>query len=178
MPGTGGLVPIEAIASLIHVVRERRVMLDADLARLFGVATKRLNEQVKRNRARFPDDFAFQLTPEEVANLRSQFATSSGKWGGRRSFPLAFTEHGAVMLASVLNSPVAVAISIQIVRAFVQLRVALGTHAELASKLDAMEARYDQQFRAVFDAIRALISEDAKPRKRIGFQPPAHPRSP
>lgn len=105
MAGKVGLVPVETIASLIHSVRERRVMLDADLARLYGVATKRLNEQVKRNRARFPDDFAFQLTPEEVANLRSQFATSSGEWGGRRSFPLAFSEHGAVMLTSRASSP-------------------------------------------------------------------------
>lgn len=171
MTRTGGLVPIEAIAGLIRVVRERRVMSDSDLARLYGVSTKRLNEQVRRNQARFPEDFAFRLTPEEDANLRSQFATSSGAWGGRRSAPLVFTEHGAVMLASVLSSPVAVEASIQIVRAFVKLRGSLATHAELARKLDAMEARYDQQFRAVFDAIRALISEDTTPRKRIGFQP-------
>jgi hypothetical protein len=170
--GKADLVPVEAIASLIHTVRERRVMLDSDLARLYGVTTKRLNEQVKRNRARFPDDFAFRLTPADIADLRSQIATSSGEWGGRRSTPLVFTEHGAVMLASVLNSRVAVEISIQVVRAFVHLRGALGAHAELARKLDVMEARYDRQFRAVFDAIRALIREDAKPRKRIGFQPP------
>jgi len=105
--------------------------------------------------------------------LRSQIATSSGAWGGRRYIPMAFTEHGAVMLASVLKSRVAVETSVQVVRAFVQLRVALGTHAELARKLDAMEARYDQQFRAVFNAIRALLREDVKPRKQIGFQPPA-----
>jgi len=172
LAGTGGRVPVDAIAGLIHVVRGRRIMLDSDLARLYGVATKRLNEQVRRNEVRFPDDFAFQLTLEEVANLRSQIATSSGEWGGRRSRPLAFTEHGAVMLASVLNSPAAVETSIQVVRAFVQLRVALGSHAELARKLEAMEARYDQQFRAVFDAIRALIREDDKPRKQIGFIPP------
>jgi hypothetical protein len=164
---------METITTLIHVVRERRVMLDSDLARLYGVATKRLNEQVRRNQDRFPDDFAFHLTPEEVANLRSQIATSSGEWGGRRSLPLAFTEHGAVMLASVLNSPVAVETSVQVVRAFVQLRRALAAHAELAHKLDAMEARYDQQFRVVFDAIRALIREDTHPRKQIGFHPPA-----
>jgi hypothetical protein len=165
-------VPVEAIAGLIHVVRERRVMLDSDLARLYGVATKRLNEQVKRNRARFPDDFAFQLTSEGATGLRSQIATSNKGRGGRRTALLAFTEHGAVKLASVLNSPVAVATSIQIVRAFVRLRGALAAHADLARKLDAMEARYDQQFRAVFDAIRALIREDAKPRRQIGFGPP------
>jgi hypothetical protein len=164
---------VAGVANLIRVVRGHRVMLDFDLAVLYGVSTKRLKEQVKRNRARFPGDFAFQLTPEEVAILRSQIATSSGAWGGRRYIPMAFTEHGAVMLASVLKSRVAVETSVQVVRAFVQLRVALGTHAELARKLDAMEARYDQQFRAVFDAIRALLREDVKPRKQIGFQPPA-----
>ena len=172
MAGRDTVVPVEAIAGLIHVVRGRRVMLDSDLARLYGVATKRLNEQVRRNQARFPEDFAFQLTPTETTVLRSQIATSNKGRGGRRAALLAFTEHGAVMLASVLNSPVAVETSIQVVRAFVQLRVALGTHAELRRKLDAMEARYDQQFRAVFDAIRALISEDTRPRKQIGFQPP------
>ena len=132
MAGRDVLVPVEAIASLIHVVRGRRVMFDADLARLYGVATKRLNEQVRRNQARFPDDFAFQLTPTEATALRSQIATSNKGRGGRRAALLAFTEHGAVMLASVLNSPVAVETSIQVVRAFVQLRVALGTHADLA----------------------------------------------
>jgi len=163
----------EGVARLIREVQGHRVMLDSDLAALYGVPTKRLNEQVKRNRARFPDDFAFQLTPEEAAGLRSQIATSKRGRGGRRTPLVAFTEHGAVMLASVLNSSVAVETSIQVVRAFVQLRLALGLHAELAGKLDAMEAKYDQQFRAVFDAIRALIREDDKPRKQIGFSPPA-----
>ncbi len=100
--------PVEGIASAIHVIRGRRVMLDMDLAQLYGVTTKRLNEQVKRNQARFPADFIFQLSPDEAGILRSQIATSSSEWGGRRYLPLAFTEHGAVMLASVLNSPIAV----------------------------------------------------------------------
>jgi len=178
MPNGGIPAAVDGVASLIREVRGHRVMLDSDLAALYGVSTKRLNEQVKRNRARFPDDFVFQLTPEEAAGLRSQIATSKRGRGGRRTALLAFTEHGAVMLASVLNSPVAVETSIQVVRAFVQLRLALGSHAELARKLDAMEARYDEQFRAVFDAIRALIREDDKPRKQIGFNPPAGGSSP
>lgn len=146
-------------------------MLDADLASLYGVTTKRLNEQVKRNRTRFPDDFIFQLTGQEVANLKSQFATSSLEWGGRRKLPNAFTEHGAVMLASVLNSPVAVQASIQVVRAFVQLRGLLATHAELARQLDELERKYDAQFRVVFEAIRELMQPLPSPRrKQIGFQ--------
>ena len=156
MPSSGSLIPAEQIARIIYVIRGHRVMLDADLAILYGVTTKRLNEAVKRNLRRFPEDFMFQLTPEEFAVLRSQnvtsnagsgsailksqFATSSPGWGGRRKLPRAFTEHGAVMLASVLNSPVAVGASIQVVRAFVQLRGMLTAHAELARKRAAEEA--------------------------------------
>jgi ORF6N domain len=164
------LVPVDTIASVIHVVRGHRVMLDSDLAPLYGVATKRLNEQVKRNRARFPEDFAFRLTAEEVTGLRSQTATSNVGRGGRRYAPLVFTEHGAVMLASVLNSRVAVETSIQVVRAFVRLRGLLAAHTELARKLEVMEARYDKQFGVVFQAIRELMKPPAPPRKRIGFR--------
>ena len=128
------------------------MILDLHLAELYGVPVKRLNEAVKRNRMRFPADFMFQLSMEEFGNLRSQIATSS--WGGRRYPPYAFTEHGAIMAASVLNSPRAVAVSVMVVRAFVRLRQLLATHAVLARKLDEMEQKYDGQFRVVFDAIR------------------------
>jgi hypothetical protein len=162
-------IPAESIESAIHVVRGQRVMLDADLAVLYGVTTKRLNEQVKRNLARFPEDFMLRLTANEAANLKSQFATSSGVWGGRRKLPRAFTEHGAVMLASILNSPTAVEVSVQIVRAFVRIRLMLASSVELAKKLEDLERRYDSQFRDVFRAIRDLMAPVAPARKRIGF---------
>lgn len=139
MPRTHALVPVDQITSAIHVIRGQRVMLDADLARLYDVSTKRLNQAVRRNRNRFPADFMFQLTPDEFANLRSQSVTSNRR-GGRRYLPLAFTEHGAVMLASVLNSPIAVQASIHVVRAFLQLRGLLATHSELARKLTPVSA--------------------------------------
>lgn len=146
-------------------------MLDYDLASIYGVTTARLNEQVKRNRRRFPPDFMFRLTRREVTNLISQFATSSLGHGGRHKPPSVFTEHGAVMLASVLNSPIAVAASIQVVRAFVQLRGVLASHKELARRLDELESRYDSQFKAVFQAIRELMEPLPAPRKQIGFRP-------
>lgn len=149
-------------------------MLDADLAMLYGVSTKRLNEQVRRNLSRFPKDFAFKLTHDEVSRLRSQIATSKIGRGGRRYAPMAFTEHGAVMLASVLNSPVAVHASIQVVRAFIQLRALMTTHADLALRLDELERRYDHRFQVVFAAIRRLIQPPESPeRPRIGFR--VHP---
>jgi len=142
-------------------------MLDADLAAIYGVTTKRLNEQFKRNRKRFPEDFAFSLTTEEFDNLRSQFATSS--WGGRRYPPIAFTEHGAVMLASVLNSPTAIRTSVEIVRAFIRLRELMIKHKDLARRLDALEAKYDQQFTAVFDAVRQLMVPPQKEPREMGY---------
>jgi len=151
-------------------------MLDADLAALYSVSTKRLNEQVRRNRSRFPEDFAFRLTRAEVDALRSQIATSKPGRGGRRHPPTAFTEHGAVMLASVLNSPVAVLASIQVVRAFVQLRGMMASHADFARRLDELERRYDQRFQVVFDAIRRLMQpSDPRERPRIGFRAHADP---
>jgi hypothetical protein len=163
-------VPVERIAGAIHTVRGQRVMLDVDLAALYGVPTRRLNEQVKRNRARFPADFMFRLTGAEAANLKSQFATSSLDWGGRRTFPCVFTEHGALMLANVLKSPAAARVSVRIVRAFVALRGMLAQHAELSRKLDELERRYDEQFASVFQAIRRLMEPPpAPPRPRIGF---------
>jgi hypothetical protein len=144
-------------------------MLDADLALLYGVATKRLNEQVKRNRDRFPADFMFQLTQAE----RSEVVATCDHLKSLRfspSLPNAFTEHGAVMLAAVLQSPVAVAASIAVVRAFVRLRGLLVEHGDLARRLDALEQRYDDQFKTVFDAIRALMTLPKKATRRIGFR--------
>jgi len=143
-------------------------MLDADLAELYDVSTKRLNEQVKRNRDRFPEDFMFALTEEEAGTLRSQFATSSS-WGGRRYLPLAFTQEGVAMLSSVLRSRRAVQVNIAIMRAFVKLREMLASNRDLARRLDEMEKKYDTQFKVVFDAIRELMKPPEKPRRRIGF---------
>ena len=146
-------------------------MLDSDLAAVYGVTTKRLNEQVKRNRKRFPDDFMFQLTKEETEFLRSQIATlKTGRGQHRKYRPHAFTEHGAVMLASVLNSPVALQASVQVVRAFIRLRELLATHKDLATKLAELERKYDSQFKVVFDAIRKLMTPPPGPeRPRMGF---------
>ena len=143
-------------------------MLDEDIAKIYGVTTKRLNEQVRRNLNRFPEDFMFSLTPAEFEILRSQNATS--RWGGRRYPPKVFTEHGAVMLASIIKSPVAVEASIQVVRAFVKLREILASHKELAQRLEELEAKYDQQFQSVFDAIRQLMTPPKKSNAKIGFK--------
>ena len=144
-------------------------MLDADLAVLYGVSTKRLNEQVRRNLGRFPGDFMFQLTLEEVESLRSQFATSNKVRGGRRYAPLVFTEQGIAMLSSVLNSERAIQVNIEIMRAFVRLRELIATHKDLARKLDALENKYDSQFRVVFDAIRQLMAPPEPKKRKIGF---------
>lgn len=136
-------------------------MLDADLAALYGVATGQLVRAVKRNAARFPPDFMFQLSPQELA---------SAGHGGRRYAPYAFTEHGVAMLSAVLHSPRAVQVSIEVVRAFIRLRALLATHADLARKLAALERRYDAQFRAVFDVIRELTAPPSNPRRPIGFR--------
>ena len=144
-------------------------MLDADLAVLYGVSTKRLNEQVRRNRSRFPDDFMFQLTAEEVRSLRSQFATSKQGRGGRRYAPLVFTEQGIAMLSTVLNSERAIQVNIEIMRAFVRLREMIATHKDLARKLEVLEKKYDAQFRVVFDAIRELMAPPESKRRKIGF---------
>jgi hypothetical protein len=145
-------------------------MLDSDLARIYGVTTKRLNEQVKRNLGRFPEDFMFQLTETEGEILRSQIATSRLGWGGRRFLPYAFTEHGTVMLASVLNSEIAVQASVQVVRAFIRLRQLLSSHVELAKKVDVLERKYDGQFRSVFEAIRQLMAPTEVIQRRIGIK--------
>lgn len=154
----------------ILVMRGQKVMLDADLAVLYGVATGRLNEQVRRNLARFPADFMFQLSKEEVALLRSQSAISSRNWGGRRHLPYVFTEQGVAMLSSVLRSERAIQANIAIMRAFVSLREMLSSHRDLARRLDEMEKRYDASFKAVFEAIRALIEAPLPTKRTIGFR--------
>src|SRR3990170_5889438 len=151
------LVPIELIEKKILLIRGHKVMLDSDLAVLYGVTTKRLNEQMRRNLRRFPSDFMFQLTAEEVESLRSQFATlKTGRGRHRKYLPYIFTEQGVAMLSSVLNSERAIEVNILIMRAFVKLREMLATHKDLAKKLEDMEKNYDAQFKIVFDAIRQL----------------------
>ena len=160
----------QALAGRIVVIRGQRVLLDAELAQLYEVETKRFNEQIKRNLTRFPSDFMFRLTDEEFESLRSQFATS--KRGGRRYLPLAFTEHGAIMAASVLNSDRAVEMSVYVVRAFVQLRTVLLDHKALADKLTALERRvshHDKSLAEVIDAIRALMAQPKPANRPIGF---------
>jgi len=165
------LVPVERIERVILLIRGEKVILDADLAALYGVTTKRFNEQIRRNLGRFPSDFMFQLTAEEFAVLRSQFATSNAGRGGRRYPPYAFTEHGALMAANVLSSERAEAASVMVVRTFVRLREFLVSHAELAHKLKEMEKQYNSQFKEVFAAIRALMAPpEPRERGRIGFQ--------
>jgi len=164
------LIPLEVIEQRILLVRGQKVMLDADLAALYGVETKQLVRAVKRNILRFPEDFMFQLSNDEFENLRYQFGTSS-HWGGRRYPPYAFTEHGVAMLSSVLNSPRAVQVNIQIMRTFAKLREIMSQHKDLARRLDELETKYDAQFKIVFDAIRQLMAppEPEPPKKRIGF---------
>jgi hypothetical protein len=160
------------IRSLIHHVRGKAVMLDSDLAELYKVSTKRLNEAVQRNRRRFPDDFMFQLTNDEYNALRSQIATS--KRGGRRYLPYVFTEQGVAMLSGVLTSDIAIEANIHIMRAFVQVKRLGMTILDIRRKIDGMEKKYDQQFRVVFDAIRQLLVPPALPKKDrpMGFTPP------
>jgi phage regulator Rha-like protein len=172
MPKTAVIVPLERIESLILIIRGRKVMLDSHLAGLYGVSTKRLNEQVRRNKQRFPADFMFQLTSAESRSLRSQFATSNPRRGGSRYRPYAFTEHGAMMVASVLNTRRAIEVSLYVVRAFVKLREWLGTHKQLARKLAELEnriAEHDEEITALFEAIRRLMEPPDKPGKPIGF---------
>lgn len=174
------LVPVETVTRSILVLRGHRVILDRDLAALYGVTTKRLNEAVKRNAARFPEDFMFRLSAEEAAVLRSQFATSKtpardGR-GGARYQPFAFTEHGAIQAANVLSSPRAVEMGVHVVRAFVQLRELLASNQELAKRLDQIEARldkklvsHDEAIAAILSAIRQLMHPPAPKRRGIGF---------
>jgi hypothetical protein len=163
------LIPVERIEKAILLIRGQKVMLDADLAELYGVETKMLVRAVKRNMDRFPADFMFQLSKEEFDNLRFHFGTSSD-WGGRRYPPYAFTEQGVAMLSSVLHSQRAIQVNIEIMRAFIRLRQMLVSHVELARKLDALEKKYDAQFRQVFEAIRQLMAPPEPKRRAIGFR--------
>jgi hypothetical protein len=168
MAKSKALIPAGRIERSILFLRGHKVMLDSDLAELYGVLTGRLNEQVKRNRNRFPDDFMFQLSGKEYENLLSQNAMSS--WGGRRRPPYAFTEQGVAMLSSVLHSERAVQVNIEIMRTFVRLRRMLESHAALARKLDELEKKYDSQFQIVFEAIRQLMIPPEKEQRKIGFR--------
>ena len=162
------LVPIERIFDRIFLIRDIKVMLDRDLAELYGVETRVLKQAVRRNIRRFPNDFMFEMTYHELKDLRSQFVTSS--WGGVRYPPMAFTEQGVAMLSSVLRSDTAIQANIQIMRAFTRLRQMLNTHEDLRKKIENMEMKYDQQFKVVFDAIKQLIEpEDNTEKKKIGF---------
>ena len=165
-------VPLERIAESILWLRGQKVMLSHDLAELYGVETKVLMQAVRRNAERFPADFVFQLTKHELINLKSQIVTSSWGGAGRRALPYAFTEQGVAMLSSVLRSPCAVQVNIEIMRAFVRLRQLLASNAGLARKLAELESRYDAQFKVVFDAIRELMKPPEPGHKRpIGFAP-------
>ena len=164
------VISIERIARAILVIRREKVMLDSDLAALYGVTTGNLNKAVKRNAERFPTDFMFQLDAEEVANLKFQFGISS--WGGRRRRPYAFTEQAVAMLSSVLNSERALKVNIAIMRAFVKLRETLDTNRQLARKFAELEQRvgkHDEEISAILEAIRQLMAPTEKPRREIGF---------
>jgi len=175
MSGHNVLIPEGKIEQAILLIRSQKVMIDTDLAEVYGVAPRRLREQVRRNLSRFPADFMFQLTKEELLEV-SAICGHLSHLKFSPTLPYAFSEHGAIMLASVLRSPVAVQASVQVVRAFVRLREILATHRHLARKLVEMEKRYDIQFKSVFTAIRQLRTP-SRPRNRlIGFTPPTRPK--
>lgn len=165
------LISLQKIEKVIYVIRGEKVMLDRDLANLYGVSTAALNQAVRRNRERFPDDFMFQLTTAEVAEMnRSQIVIGSQKHRDPRSKPYAFTEQGVAMLSSVLRSKRAISVNIEIMRAFVKLRQLFVSNTELARRLDELESKYDKQFKIVFVAIRHLMAKPVKNRREIGFR--------
>lgn len=164
------LLSSEEIEKAIYLIRGEKVMLDRDLALLYGVQTKILNKAVKRNFQRFPPDFMFQLTEDEAEALRFQIGTSNKGRGGRRYLPYVFTEQGVAMLSSVLNSERAIVVNIEIMRAFVKLRQLLASNTDLARRLDELESKFDKQFKIVFVAIRQLMAKPAGDRKEIGFR--------
>ena len=168
--GTIQLIPVDQIEGKIFFVRGHKVMLDTHLAELYGVPTFRFNEQVRRNMKRFPQDFMFQLTVEEANFLRSQIAIlKPGRGKHRKYLPYVFTEQGVAMLSGILNSDRAVRVNIEIMRAFVRLRQILSSHKDLARKLEALEKKYDSQFKVVFDAIRQLMVPAPSKNRKIGF---------
>lgn len=162
------IIPSEVIERKILMIRGQKVMLDKDLAMLYGVTTGNLNKAVNRNLDRFPDDFMFQLTKEEFESLIFHFGISS--WGGTRKLPRAFTEQGVAMLSSVLRSKRAIYVNIQIMRTFTKLREIIATHKDLKRKIEEMEKKYDQQFKVVFEVINRLLKPPSEPKKKIGFQ--------
>jgi hypothetical protein len=174
---TSEIVAQERIERAIHVVRGHRVMLDSDLAELYGVTTSRLNEQVSRNRERFPEDFAFQLTQQEFTSLMSQIAISKRGRGGRRKRPWVFTEHGVAMLSSVLRSPAAVRVNIEIMRTFVRLRRLMATPGELAEQLmklaEAVQL-HDDQIKVITQVLQQMVEQPEPPKRKIGFHAAQH----
>jgi hypothetical protein len=172
MPKSSSPSQLVNVESGIYLIRGQRVMLDSDLAAIYGTSTMRLNEQLRRNRQRFPKDFAFRLTSGEFKRLISQIAISKKGRGGRRKLPWVFTEHGALMLASVLNSKVAIQASVRVVRAFVRLREMVAASVELAARLKELERRFDSHDEAIvelFAVLKRLLEPEAKPRREIGF---------
>ncbi len=163
------IIPAERIEGMILQLRGQKVMLDRDLATLYGVETKALKRAVKRNATRFPDDFMFVMSQDELTEWRRQFGTTNSERMGLRYPPMAFTEQGVAMLSGVLNSERAIAVNIAIMRTFARLRHILASHADLARKLDDLEKKYDKQFRVVFDALRELMTPPEPPSKQIGF---------
>jgi len=164
----GLIIPSERIVSKIYIVRNEKVMLDKDLAELYGVQVRVLNQAVKRNIKRFPGDFMFQLDKREYENLKSQIVISS--WGGARSKPSAFTEQGVAMLASVLNSDRAINVNIQIIRTFVKIRKLLATNETLQRKIMEIERKYDRKIKKIFDILQLLLADENKPKNGIGFK--------
>lgn len=164
---SSSLITVENISTKILLVRGTKVLLDRDLAQLYGVEVKVLNQSVRRNIYRFPSDFMFQLTSEEYQNLKSQFVTS--RWGGVRKMPLVFTEQGVSMLSSILKSKRAIHVNITIMRAFVELRRMIDTNKELLARIEKLEEKYDEKFLLIFEVIKELIREEEKPKKKIGF---------
>ena len=162
-----GIIAIENITGLIYLIRGKKVMLDQNLAVLYGVETKRLKEQVRRNIERFPKDFMFELSKNEYENLRTQIATSS--WGGTRYAPMAFTEHGVLMISSVLKNDKAVQINIQIMRAFTKMRKLIFDNVELRKEIENLRVDTDGKFRIIFETLDQLLSVESKPKKKIGF---------
>lgn len=164
-------IPDEIISNKIYLIRDQKVMMDSDLADLYQVETKRLNEQVKRNTERFPSDFMFQLTKTEWSNLKSQFATAS--WGGRRNLPYVFSEHGVLMLSSVLNSKRAIAVNIHIMRVFNKIRSTMLTHRDLLLEMENLRKRVgaqDDKIEMIFDCLKEFVKEKNEPKTPIGFK--------
>jgi hypothetical protein len=162
-------IPLEGIISKILLIRGKKVILDQDLASLYEVSTRDLNKAVRRNLSRFPEDFMFELSPEEFKRLMFQFGTSKKGHGGRRKLPLAFTEQGVAMLSSVLKSEKAIQMNVQIIRTFTKLREILLENKDLAEKIQKMELKYDKQISHIFEVLKRLLVEEVKPKRKFGF---------